>query len=219
MSDKAVAGAASVLIGRNAALKDFVTSRVGALQAGYLAGGAGATASLARLRRAFSDQPGANPSVWEETLGLPDTLRGRSDEPSRAERAVHYALTLYAVHQQARGGSMHRQGYGLGRSARLLGKAGTASEDAVLRRFQAMGTSGSIAEAATHARGLITQFRAAEIPLDYGQLAADFFRFQDPRQSGSVRLTWGRDFYRVRASDSVDYEAAESSESGEGEVE
>ncbi len=182
--------------GRYAELNDFVAERVRGLQAAYLRGESGATASLARLRRAISDEPGTNPVVWRETLGLPEQFVGRGDKPSRAERAAHYALTLYATHQQSQGKSMHRGGYSLGRAARQLGKDGSASEQAVLRRFQALGTATSLAEAATHARGLVTQFRGAGIPLDYGKLAAEFVQFQDPRQIGSVRLNWGRDYYR-----------------------
>lgn len=199
-------------------LEDFVASRAGTLQSRYLKGESGATASLARLRRAVGDEPGANPVVWEETLGLPGQFVGRSDDPSRAERAVHYALTLYATHQQSQGQPMHRGGYGLGRSARLLSRSGKASEQAVLRRFQALGTATSLAEAATHARGLVTQFRGAGIPLDYGLLAVDFVRFQDPRQIASVRLTWGRDYYRAyRDTDSDAESDTDSSEPSQGE--
>lgn len=200
------------------ALDDFVSRRVGALQSQYLKNVSGATASLARLRRAVGDEPGANPVVWQETLGLPEQFVGRGDDPSRAERAVHYALTLYATHQQSQGQSMHRRGYGLGRAARLLGRSGVASEQAVLRRFQALGTATSLAEAATHARGLVTQFRGATIPLDYGRLSVDFVRFQDPRQIASVRLTWGRDYYRAyRDTDSAAKSDTDSSEPSQGE--
>lgn len=195
--------------GRYGALDDFVVRRVRTLQFAYLRGESAAAASLARLRRAVGDEPGANPAVWQETLGLPDQFVGRDEEPSRAERAVHYALTLYATHQQSQGQAMHRGGYGLGRAARQLGAKPNASEQAVLRRFQALGTATSLAEAATHARGLVTQFRGAAIPLDYGQLAVDFVRFQDPRQIASVRLTWGRDYYRSYRDDRESASAAD----------
>lgn len=204
--------------GRYGALNDFVTQRVQKLQSSYLRGESGATASLARLRRAISDEPGTNPVVWQETLGLPAQFVGQGDDPSRAERAVHYAITLYAIHQQSQGKSMHHKGYGLGRAARQLGKDGGASEQAVLRRFQALGTATSLAEAATHARGLVTQFRGAGIPLDYGKLAAEFVQFQDPRQIASVRLNWGRDYYRAyRDPEASDQDNTESPETSQGE--
>ena len=199
------------------ALDDFVAKRVRILQSSYLRGESGAIASLARLRRAVGGEPGANPVVWEETLGLPSQFVGHSDDPSRAERAVHYALTLYATHQQSQGQPMHRGGYGFGRTARLLGRSGKASEQAVLRRFQALGTATSLAEAATHARGLVTQFRGAGIPLDYGQLAVDFVRFQDPQQIASVRLTWGRDYYRAYRDTDINPDSAAESETDSSE--
>lgn len=203
--------------GRYGTLNDFVTQRVQKLQSAYLRGESGATASLARLRRAISDEPGANPVVWQETLGLPSQFVGRGDEPSRAERAVHYAITLYAIHQQSQGKSMHHNGYGLGRAARQLGKDDGSSEQAVLRRFQALGTATSLGEAATHARGLVTQFRSKGIPLDYGRLAAEFVQFQDPRQIGSVRLNWGRDYYRAYRGPAASAQDNESSEDSQGE--
>ncbi len=48
-----------------------------------------------------------------------------------------------------------------------------------------------------HARGLVTQFRAAPIPLDYGQFAVDLLDWQDPTRRTGVRLRWGRDYYRA----------------------
>lgn len=199
------------------ALDDFVAKRVGALQAQYLRGVSGATASLARLRRAVGNEPGANPVVWQETFGLPEQFVGRGDTPSDAERAVHYSVTLFATHQQSQGQPMHRGGYGLGRTTRQLVRSGV-SEQAVLRRFQALGTAASLVEAATHARGLVTQFRSAGIPLDYGQLAVDFVRFQNPRQVASVRLTWGRDYYRAFRDSGPDVvNSADSSATSQGE--
>lgn len=204
--------------GRYGVLNDFVAQRVQKLQSSYLRGESGATASLARLRRAISDEPGTNPVVWQETLGLPAQFVGQGDGPSRAERAVHYAITLYALHQQSQGKSMHHKGYGLGRAARQLGKDGGASEQAVLRRFQALGTATSLAEAATHARGLVTQLRGAGIPLDYGKLATEFVQFQDPRQIASVRLNWGRDYYRAyRDPEASASDNTESFETSQGE--
>jgi len=186
----------SAPIDRHALLRDFVTQRVGALQHGYLRGESGATASLAILRRALGTEPGADPLVWQYTLGLPDVLAGRGDDPSPAERAVHYAITLFALHQQSQSVGMQRRGQSMGSAARQLGKA-IGNEEAVHRRFMALGTASSLAGASTHARGLVGQFRASKIPLDYGVLAVDFYKLQDPRLADGVRLSWGRDYYRV----------------------
>jgi CRISPR system Cascade subunit CasB len=193
-------------------LREFVAVRVSALQSAYLRGESGATGSLAILRRALGTDPGADPLVWQYTLGLPDALAGHDDDASPAERAVHYAITLFALHQQSQGAGMHRRGQSMGSSARQLGKA-TGNEDAVHRRFTALGTASSLAEASIHARGLISQFRASKIPLDYGLLSVDFFKLQDPRLADSVRLVWGRDYYRLSRVErgSLEDEGAEQS--------
>lgn len=183
-------------VDRYALLRDHVVKRVDRLQRGYIAGESGAAASLAMLRRAIGTEPGADPLVWQYTLGLPDVLAGHGDEPSPAERAVHYALTLFALHQQSQRIAMHLRGQSMGTAARKLSAEGR--EGAVWRRFSALGTASSLAEASTHARGLIGQFRAAKIPLDYGLLAVDLFRLQDPRFADGVRLAWGRDYYHSR---------------------
>jgi CRISPR system Cascade subunit CasB len=182
--------------GRYRPIYELVSARAQLLQGAYMRGESGATATLARLRRAVGTKPGVDPFVWQETLGLPAQFVGVGDEPSAFENAVHHAITLFALHQQSQGSPMHRADYSIGRSTRQLGQT-SASEEAVLRRFHALGTASSLAEAVTHARGLITQFRSEAIPLDYGLFAVDLIKLQDTRQINGVRLSWGRDYYRM----------------------
>ena len=179
-------------------LARHVTAHVVRLQEGYLANRPQAVASLARLRRAVTAEPGGDPSVWFEIFdGFPDSLLGHTDEPSAAERAAHAAITIYAVHQQSRVEPMHRKGVSLGAAVRLLGQK-TASEEATLRRFHALGTASSLPETMHHLRGLATQLRGASVGLDYGRLARDLNRLQNRRTAPGVRLEWGRDYYRNR---------------------
>lgn len=177
-------------------LKEFVSKRVIALHHGSEGGRGEATATLARLRRGSGAEPGSNPLLWEETLGLPPQYSGRDDKPTAAERAVYAALTLFATHQQSVSESMHRNGVSFGAAARELSRRETSREQAVLRRFQALATAEALDEALVHARGLVTQFRTAGIPLDYGQFAVDLFDLQNPAHRNAVRLRWGRDYYR-----------------------
>lgn len=165
-----------------------------------------ATATLARLRRGVGKEPGDLPELWEITFdGLPNPAGEPDRDPERTvdspllrlERAVYTALTLYAVHQQSKSARMHQAGgNGLGAAVRLL--AWRTNENAVRRRFEALGTADSLAEAVNHARGLITQLRGEEIPLDYGRLADDLQRLQDRRYAPAVRRRWGRDYFQLR---------------------
>ncbi len=196
---------------RDDALESFVVTRVLALQRSYLAGESGGVGSLARLRRAVTSSPGADPQVWGDVLdGMPVELLGRGDEPSPHERAAHAAITVYAVHQQSQGQPMHRAGRSLGAAVRTLGQ-GHASEEAVRRRFQALGTASSWAETLHHLRGLITQLRGAGIALDHGRLARDLRRLQQPGTADRVRLVWGRDYYRTPRDGAADAEAPTAS--------
>ena len=179
-------------------LRDHVGSRVAGLQRGYLADEPSAVQALARLRRAVGSEPGADPSVWALVFeGMPPVLLGHGDLPSAAERAAHDALTVFAVHQQGRGEPVHRPGTSVGTAVRALGRA-LSAEEAVRRRFEALGTASSAPETLHHLRGLVTQMRGAGVALDYGLLARDLRRLAGPATTGGVRLAWGRDYHRAK---------------------
>jgi CRISPR system Cascade subunit CasB len=183
------------VVGR-VAIADLVATRVGALQARYLAGTSSGVADLAALRRAATQPVGADPRTWE--LALADVSPwARDDEATAAETAAHAAMTLYALHQQSRSQPMHRRGAGLGSAVRELGRA-TSAEAAVRRRFQALGTAATFTELMHHARSLVRQLRSAGVALDYGRLTRDLLDWQDPAKASAVRLRWGRDYHRVR---------------------
>jgi CRISPR system Cascade subunit CasB len=178
-----------------------VDERVSDLQFRYRKNISSGVSDLAALRRAALAAPGADPRVWELTIAGLDVPAGTSDEPTDDERAAHAALTLYAIHQQSQAASMHRAGYGLGRSVRALVLPDKSNEKAVRRRFEALGTSGTFAELMDHARGLVRQLRSAAVPLDYGRLADDLAALQGPSAAAGVRLRWGREYHRARAAE------------------
>ncbi|MDR6867120.1 CRISPR system Cascade subunit CasB [Microbacterium resistens] len=186
---------------------DFVAARVSALQAQYQKNVASAVSALARLRRGIGREPGADlellglalqlpPSQKDQADSLYDLLDLRGDEIAPEERAAFDAITLFALHQQSRRDApMHRRGYSFGRSSRLLG-----TDDAVRRRFTALGTASTREETLRHARGLIQQFRQKRIPLDYGAFARDLLDLHGPF-ADRVRARWGRDYFRVHHPD------------------
>ena len=156
-------------------------------------------ADLAHLRRGIGRVPGSMPELWEITLaGLPENLMSKDGNPTKAEWAVHTALTLFALHQQGKNlktACMDQEGSGLGAAVgRLVKKEDDLPR--IKRRFDAAATADSPAEFAHHLRGLIQIMRAEGIPLDYRALARDlyFYQFQDARDG--VRLRWGQDFYK-----------------------
>lgn len=175
----------------------------------WLAGsenGSATRATLARLRRGIGKKPGSMPELWEATLkDLPPDLVGQGQEPSYGEWAVHTALTLYALHQQGKDPKlqcMNKDGESLGIALRKL-VGDDEDEKRIKRRFDAASTSSSMEEYSHHLRGLIQLLRQNSIPLDYGALTEDFYWLQFPNARDSVRLRWGRDFYRL-AKDETD---------------
>ena len=164
------------------------------------------TALLARLRDNVGREPGVAPEIWSVTVdGVSDDAR--SDVPTPQERAVHAALTLYAVHQQSRDAGAHRPGIGLGQAvSRLERERGWTGKDQdegkvspVRRRFNAVVTSTSLPELTHHLRGLVTLMRSEDVGLDYGLLADDLAQFQRPGGQDVVRRRWGRQLHHLDA--------------------
>jgi len=193
-----------------------VDRRVSEWQRGYIRRQASSLAILARLRRGVGKNVDEVPDLWQYTLPDFPFETTNSDAPTRAERAVHTAMTLFSLHQQSRQVEMHVPGGpSLGGAARQL-RSRTSSEQAVRRRFEALGTAEAFSEVVHHARGLISQLRAQSIPLDYGALTDDLIRLQHPNTANHVRLRWGRDFYRaaddggVEPADSTDHVNADN---------
>lgn len=174
----------------------FVRHRIEALAGG---GDAASRATLAILRRGIGRLPGSMPELWSATFrGMPEEMMGTGKTPTRAEWAVHIGLTLFALHQQGNSPKekcMHQEGRSLGASVRAL-IHNDDDEARVKRRFDAVATSDGLPELASHLRGLVQLFKSEGIGLDYAQLTEDVYRFQFPEARDSVRLNWGRDFYR-----------------------
>lgn len=156
-------------------------------------------AELAALRRGVGRCPGELPELTGAFLNeMPEELIGYGTEPSYAEWAVYTALTLYALHQQGQSQPMHVAGQKLGAAIRRLMPSGTPEENpSILARFNQMAVSADIAELAQHLRGIITLMRADSISLDYVDLAGDLYAYQYDDNRISLRLKWGRDFYRM----------------------
>jgi|LSQX01.3.fsa_nt_gb CRISPR system Cascade subunit CasB len=187
-------------VSRHSLFADYIGKKIVALQERYLRDDPRARADLARLRRTVSRPVGADADSWPIVFErFPPQLMGRGDDPSRWESAAHIAFGLFAQHMQSAKRPMHVAGWGLGRAIRRLANPLDAEsrEKPVMRRFQALGTASHLTEAVHHARGMIQQLRAEEIPLDYVRLARDLVDLQNPRAADAVRLRWARDLYRT----------------------
>lgn len=178
---------------------EFIGKRVTQLQARFFDCDPRARADLARLRRAVGRPIASDIDSWALVFErFPEALLGRSDAPTRWETAAHITLGLFAVHIQSASGPMHVKGWGMGRAIHKLANPtdAEAREKPVMRRFRMLATATDLNEAVHHGRGMVQQFRAAEIPLDYVRLSRDLVDLQSPRSAETVRLRWARDLYR-----------------------
>lgn len=156
-------------------------------------------AYMANLRRGVGTEPGSLPELWQFMFeDFPHSLAGQGMTPSAGERAVHAALTLFALHQQSKDINekcMHVLNMPLGKAVQRLIHAKQEREEAIKRRFATVVTANSFEELVWHLRGLIKLLRDEDIPLDYAQLANDLFYFQFATARDGVRLQWGRQLY------------------------
>lgn len=190
------------------ALAEHVTQRVSRLQSSYKRNDADAVAAVARLRRGVGHRAGSLMDLWDLTFDkLPEILSDQSSfsfaerdgAPTSWEQAAHDAITLHAWHQQSKSESMHQRGATFGGALRLLGYR--TSEDAVRRRFQALGASDHHEARLILLRGLISQLRAQSIALDYGSLARDLRQLDHGTSTDQVMLRWGRDYHLTKPDD------------------
>lgn len=181
--------------------------RVAELQARFLRDDASTVATLARLRRCDPAAVGADPTVWDVTLGdLPDELTAshgrRSDDPTPAERALHATLVLYALHQQSGDQGVHRPHSSLGAATAQVARARAREDEqldgSTVGRLHQAGLATTFEGHVHHLRGLVQLMRAESPPvaLDYGLLAVDLWQLADPQQDSSYVLArWGRDLH------------------------
>ncbi|GHD98540.1 type I-E CRISPR-associated protein Cse2/CasB [Streptomyces alanosinicus] len=152
--------------------------------------------------------------------------RQHEQREEREDQAVHLAVTLWALHQQSvRDEPMHAPGWSLGRAARRLAQENTETSPTpahpddeapsavaresgqravvesvsatVRKRFVRIGTSTDVDTLGRRLREMVLLLRNARIPLDYGLLADQLYRWQPEAGQAEVRRSWGRDFHRT----------------------
>ena len=178
-------------------LYDALATRIHSLQGGYLSDSPAAKGTLAGLRRGTGD-----PQTWGEVVEtLPPELAGRGDAMSLPEQAAAAALQFYALHQQGRTEPMHRPGTGLGQALRAVIRSHDAGEAGINRRLSSVLTATTLGESTHHLRGLVTQLRSAQQPVDHARLGVDIALLADPRTAQGVRLRWVRAFRAMTRGD------------------
>ncbi|NNJ63451.1 MAG: type I-E CRISPR-associated protein Cse2/CasB [Dactylosporangium sp.] len=155
-------------------------------------------ADLAALRRGLGRAAGDVPGMWRfyQHMNADGSVTGML-------RAEHAALSLYAMHQQSIGHSMHQPEIGLGTALFALRHAEGVNPDAVDQRFAAAATATSLAELVGHLRGLIHRLRGVNTGtgrgqgLDYSLLVRDLAGWQRPGGTIRVRRRWGGQYFSL----------------------
>lgn len=175
-------------------------ARIRTLQYGYREDRPGAVSATARIRRGAGRSAGTIPDLWGMTgMELLDEKTLRSLDLARADEALHIAVTLWALHQQAhRDANMHVPGPGFGAAVHhLFGDA--QDNEPIRKRFVRAGNAQNVDALAARLRELVVLMRREAIPLDYGLLAYQLYQWQRPESRNAVRRAWGRDFHIAAA--------------------
>ena len=161
-----------------------------------------ARALRAQLRSALGKETGSIPAIWDLTLDDESQFLGNT--PTRGEKAVHGALTLWARHQGSNKRQMHDASDHPRRFASAIRVVAEqqrgdkrAEETPIYRTFSAAIQAPTYEGLLVRLRSLVSQLEAAEVPCDYGYLASDLFHWQDPSRRTSVVRNWGRQFART----------------------
>ena len=168
-----------------------------------------ARALRAQLRSALGKETGSIPAIWDLTLDDESQFLGNT--PTRGEKAVHGALTLWARHQGSNKRQMHDASEHPRRFASAIrvvaekqARGGKRVEETpIYRSFSAAIQAPTYEGLLVRLRSLVSQLEAAEVPCDYGYLASDLFYWQDPSCRTSVVRNWGRQFARTTQTASV----------------
>ncbi|MDX3851331.1 type I-E CRISPR-associated protein Cse2/CasB [Streptomyces sp. AK02-01A] len=170
-------------------------ARIRSLQYGYREDIPGPVSASARIRRGAGKAAGAVPDLWGMTgLELLDDAALAGLDVDRADEALHISVTLWALHQQGhREANMHLTGPGLGAAVRRLMPEGEIDEP-IRKRFVRAGTAQTLDSLAQRLRELVLLLRADAVPLDYGLLADQLYRWQKRAERGEIQRAWGRSF-------------------------
>lgn len=180
-------------------VREATNTRILTLQRGCLADRPDAVAALARIRRGAGKPINTVPDLWGLTATdqlYTDLARHGEAELTRAENAVHIAVTLWSLHQQSRRDApMHIPGGPqLGRAVRDLMPRDEIDEP-LRRRFVRVGTASSLEILAQRLRDLVLVLRQQAQAMDYAALAEQLYRWQLPDERATVRRDWGRNFH------------------------
>ncbi|TVL88486.1 type I-E CRISPR-associated protein Cse2/CasB [Streptomyces sp. SAJ15] len=150
---------------------------------------------LAVLRRGLGRPAGDVLEMFAFYTCPVDDYAARRGEMSAEQGAEHAALALYGLHQQSKDRPMHRGGVSLGRAMGALRRHDRSSPEAVDARFQQAFSATSTAALQMRLRGLVTQLKGIDQPLDYDKLADDLFAWRHAESRSRVRRRWGMDYH------------------------
>jgi CRISPR system Cascade subunit CasB len=198
-----------------------VSAHISGLQRGYLDDRGDAVAAIARIRRG-AGKPSENvPDLWGllGTDPLYEPGKFGEQDTERAADAAYITLTLWALHQQSH--RLHRMhvpgGHELGAAVRRL-MPGTDIDEPIRKRFVRAGSAPHTIALAERLRDIVQLLRREDIPLDYGLLADQLYRWQQPGGRQQIRRSWGTAFHAYKQPKTVSATTDADAENSDGDT-
>jgi CRISPR system Cascade subunit CasB len=157
-----------------------------------------AGADMAKLRKGLGRDAGDVPEMWPYyKVVIPDQAAAAGTRRTPELDAEHAALTLFAVHQQSQGTTMHSAEEHIGDALLKLrsSKQFAANPQALDERVNAAATASSVTELVHHLKGLVTLLRGQQLPFDYTQLVDDIADWRWPSSRARIRRQWGAHYF------------------------
>lgn len=149
---------------------------------------------LAVMRTGLGRDAGTVPALCRYYTCEIDDWAARRGEVSIEQASEHAALALFGLHQQSKAQPMHRPGVSVGKALRRLREDGKFSQQAVDARVNAAATATNVTALLMRLRGLITQLRAINQPLDYDQLMKLVHDWHSSDGRPRARRKWAVDY-------------------------
>lgn len=155
---------------------------------------------LAKLRHSIGKDLSQSIEIWPIVFeNIPEEYLSNGKTVSYEEKAIIYALQMYALHQQGRQGSVlldDKTYNNIGTALRVLRTID--NKVSIDRRFNTMITSTIFEELIHHLRHLIAilKSKSKDTKIDYAKLAEDLYWYQMGFEE-KVRLSWARAYYKT----------------------
>lgn len=151
-------------------------------------------ARLANFRKMKAQEVSELPELWERLYAIPFPEDITRSEEQRLENALMGVFLIFAQESHLVKNPTTEYDYssGVGKSLRSIG----AERNNLEHKFSALVNTKTYFDTLRKLLNLL-KLASARQPLDYGNLAWEFYALQNPSARQKIFLSWGKEFYSI----------------------